>query len=166
MIYLIHMNQNKLLFSIILLLIVLFGGIHYFRASNNEGSFSDVTKDKLNVSENIYKETKPTSAYNIGSYEPYSLEKILKAENNKLVLFFHANWCPTCRALDADIKSHLDNIPEHTIILDVDYDSEVSLKQKYKVTIQHTLIQVDKNGEIIKKWLGSPTLKSLISELK
>lgn len=101
-----------------------------------------------------------------GSYEAYSPEKVsAKAEAENVVLFFRASWCPTCRALDADIQAHLDEIPSDLTILDVDYDNSASLKKKYGVTYQHTFVEVDKDGNQIKKWFGSPTLAALVSEI-
>ena len=100
-----------------------------------------------------------------GSYEQYSPEKLAFAENGKVVLFFRAPWCPTCRALDGNIKSNLNSIPEDVTVLDVDYDSATSLRQKYMVTYQHTLVQVDAQGNQIKKWSGSQTLAAVIAEL-
>ena len=100
-----------------------------------------------------------------GSYESYSSEKLSKAEDGKVVLFFRAGWCPTCRALDADIRANLGNIPAGLTILDVDYDNSTALKQKYGVTYQHTLVQVDANGEMIKKWTNSQTLSALASQV-
>ncbi len=101
-----------------------------------------------------------------GSYETYSLEKLALASEGDVVLFFRASWCPTCRALDADIKANMKNIPAKVAILDVDYDNSTALKQKYGVTYQHTLVQVDANGNQITKWKGSPTLASLIENIK
>lgn len=101
-----------------------------------------------------------------GSYEAYAPEKLAKAESGKVVLFFRASWCPTCRALDADIRSHLGAIPSGVTILDVDYDNSTALKQKYGVTYQHTLVQVDAKGNSITKWQGSPTLAALLTEVK
>jgi len=103
----------------------------------------------------------------IGSYETYAPEKVaLASATHDVVLFFRASWCPTCRALDADIKANLSKIPESLAILDVNYDNSTALKQKYGVTYQHTFIQVDKDGNLIKKWSGSPTLSALVSEIK
>jgi thiol-disulfide isomerase/thioredoxin len=101
-----------------------------------------------------------------GSYEAYSPEKLIYAEKGKVVLFFKASWCPTCRALDANIRANLGNIPEGITILDVDYDNSTALKQKYGVTYQHTLVQVDSKGNQIAKWSNSPTLASLLSQVK
>lgn len=106
------------------------------------------------------------SATQKGSYESYSTEKLARAATGDVVLFFRAPWCPTCRALDADIKAHLGDIPAGVTILDVDYDSSTALKQKYGVTYQHTLVQVDASGTQINKWTGSPNLAALLSNIK
>ena len=103
----------------------------------------------------------------VGSYETYAPEKVaLASATHDVVLFFRASWCPICRALDADIKANLSKIPESLAILDVNYDNSTALKQKYGVTYQHTFVQVDKDGNLIKKWSGSPTLSALVSEVK
>lgn len=102
-----------------------------------------------------------------GSYESYSAEKIAMASTtHHVVLFFRASWCPTCKAVDADIKVNLKAIPENLTILDVNYDDSTELKKKYGVTYQHTFVQVDARGNLIQKWSGSPTLNSLVSKVK
>jgi thioredoxin 1 len=101
-----------------------------------------------------------------GSYETYSAEKIARAEKGDVVLFFHASWCPSCRSINSDIESNISSIPEGVSILKVDYDRETELKKKYGVTYQHTFVQVDKDGNLIKKWSGSPKLSNLVSEIQ
>ena len=102
-----------------------------------------------------------------GSYVAYAPEQIASAAaKGKVVLFFHASWCPTCRNLDLDIKAHLKDIPSDLTILDVDYDKSAELKKKYGITYQHTFAEVDANGTLIKKWSGSPTLAALVAEVK
>jgi thiol-disulfide isomerase/thioredoxin len=101
-----------------------------------------------------------------GSYETYAPEKLSKANSGDVVLFFRASWCPTCKAVDTDIRTHLSAIPGDLTILDVDYDNSTALKQKYGVTYQHTFVQVKADGTLIKKWSGSPTLVSLIAEVQ
>ena len=107
-----------------------------------------------------------TSVMMKGSYEAYSPEKIARAATGDVVLFFHASWCPSCRALSSDIEANMGSIPEGVTILKVDYDKETELKKKYGVTYQHTLVQVDKDGNMIKKWSGTPKLANLLSEIK
>lgn len=101
-----------------------------------------------------------------GSYESYSPEKIAMAEKGDVVLFFHASWCPSCRALNGDIESNMSAIPAGVTILKADYDKETDLKKKYGVTSQHTLVQVDKDGNMIKKWSGGSKLTNLLSQIQ
>lgn len=101
-----------------------------------------------------------------GSYEVYSPEKVaLAATEGDVVLFFHATWCPTCRALNSDIEKNISSIPKDLTILKTDYDTYTDLKKKYGITVQHTLVQVDKDGNLIKKWSGSPSLNDIISKV-
>lgn len=103
----------------------------------------------------------------VGSYEVYSPEKIAeKSKTSRVVLFFNAVWCPTCRALDNSIKVSLKQIPGDITILSVDYDTYKDLKKKYGVTYQHTLVQVDAEGNMVKKWSGSSTLSALVQQVK
>jgi thiol-disulfide isomerase/thioredoxin len=100
-----------------------------------------------------------------GVYENYSPEKLAYAETGDVVLFFHASWCPSCRAVNKDIENNTDAIPSGVSILKLDYDKETELKQKYGVTTQHTFVQVDSQGTMIKKWSGGSTLDSIIAQL-
>ncbi|MEN9558609.1 MAG: hypothetical protein RL141_978 [Candidatus Parcubacteria bacterium] len=101
-----------------------------------------------------------------GSYEPYAASKLALAEKGDVVLFFRASWCPTCRALDADIQENVSAIPDGLTILDTNYDTETALKQKYGVTYQHTLVQVDASGKLLKKWTNSPTLAAIVTQVQ
>jgi thioredoxin 1 len=101
-----------------------------------------------------------------GQYIPYDASKIAFAKDGKVVLFFRASWCPTCRALDANIKANLSQIPQNILILDVDYDKYTDLKKQYGVTYQHTLVQVDVSGNMIAKWSGSEGLNELLAQVK
>lgn len=107
-----------------------------------------------------------TSMMKVGSYEAYSADKIARAETGDVVLFFHASWCPSCRGLNSSIESNLKSIPEGVTILKADYDKETELKKKYGVTYQHTLVQVDKDGNMIKKWSGGGNLDSVLSQIQ
>jgi thiol-disulfide isomerase/thioredoxin len=88
----------------------------------------------------------------VGMYAAYSADKLALAKDNKVVIFFHAPWCPTCRALDAEITSK--GVKDGYVILKADYDTSKDLKAKYGVTSQHTLVQVDASGMPISKWSG------------
>jgi thioredoxin 1 len=101
-----------------------------------------------------------------GSYEAYAPEKVAKAAEGDVVLFFRASWCPSCKSVDADIKKNVSAIPKGVTILDVNYDDSAALKQKYGVTYQHTFVQVDANGNQIAKWSASPTLAAVVAQIK
>lgn len=101
-----------------------------------------------------------------GSFEAYSPEKLAMAADGDVVLFFHAGWCPSCRGLENDIEANISAIPAGVHILQVDYDSETALKQKYGVVRQHTLVQVDTEGNAIKTLTGlTNTLDQVVSQI-
>jgi thiol-disulfide isomerase/thioredoxin len=124
------------------------------------GEMEGVTLEEKEILE------KESAGPTTGSYEVYAPEKLARANEGDVVLFFRASWCPTCRALDADIRANLEKIPAGLTILDVDYDNSTALKQKHGVTYQHTLVQVGATGNQIAKWSNSPTLAELIAQVK
>jgi thiol-disulfide isomerase/thioredoxin len=99
-----------------------------------------------------------------GSYQDYDPSKLALAEKGKVVLFFHAPWCPSCKAVNENILQSI--VPEGLSILKVDYDSSGELKKKYGVTSQHTFVQVDKDGNLLKKWVGGSGLKDIVSKVQ
>lgn len=90
----------------------------------------------------------------LGSYKDYSAETVAaeQKEGRKVVLFFHAKWCPDCRALNSSFLAHPDVIPEGVTVLKLDYDTQTTLKEKYGVVSQHTFVQIDNNGNMVAKW--------------
>ncbi len=112
------------------------------------------------------KDTEEAAMTKPGSYEPYSEALLARAETGDVVLFFRASWCPTCRALDADIIKNLGAIPSGLTILDVNYDTATELKKRYGVTYQHTFVQVDSKGNQITKWSGSPSLADIVTKVE
>jgi thiol-disulfide isomerase/thioredoxin len=99
-----------------------------------------------------------------GIYTMYNGD-LSKYENKDIVLFLKADWCPSCRVLDGDIKASLGDIPENVVLLELNYDKETELKKKYGVTTQHTMVQVDVNGDLIKKWSGGSRLEDVLSQI-
>lgn len=99
-----------------------------------------------------------------GTYELYTPEKVARADT-QTVLFFKASWCPSCRVLDADIQNSLDDIPQDVTILEVDYDTNTDLRKQYGVTVQHTLVHVDADGNEIAQWSGGSSLESILTKL-
>ena len=154
------MNTSKI-FIIVIVVAVL--GLGWLTLSNQDGEDVMVEKtDEATMEESLPDSAKASS----GTYEPYHSDKLALAGDGKVVLFFRAPWCPTCRTLNADIRANIGNIPAGVTILDVDYDNSTALKQKYGVTYQHTFVQVDALGNQIAKWSNSPTLAAILASLK
>lgn len=101
-----------------------------------------------------------------GQYQEYQDSLLSKAETGRVVLDFRADWCPTCLAFEDNLRENFEELPEDVTILTLDYDTEIDLRRKYGVTMQHTFVQVDSNGEEIKRWNTSLNVESFVSELE
>lgn len=87
-------------------------------------------------------------------YSAYSKNAFDAAKGKKRVYFFHATWCPTCKAANEEFMSNPNGIPEDVIVFKTDYDKEAALKKQYGITYQHTFVLVDETGKELKKWNG------------
>jgi thiol-disulfide isomerase/thioredoxin len=101
------------------------------------------------------------SAPQRGVYKDYAVADFEASSQRTRVLFFHAAWCPQCRALDADIRDG--TVPDDVTIYKVDYDTNQALRTKYGVTLQTTLVKVDAAGNLVQKYVAyeSPKLTSV-----
>ncbi len=89
------------------------------------------------------------------------------ASGKPVLVEFHADWCPTCRAQEKVINSFRNN-PEYKdlVILRVNFDTEQSLLERFTVRRQSTLI-VFKNGEEVARAVGETSpdgIKSLVNK--
>ncbi len=98
------------------------------------------------------------------NYTKYNPNLVSKAEKGKVLILFKAEWCSSCTGLVEDIESNRESIPEDTYIMLADIDKDRLLVKEYEVTMQHTAVQIDKEGKELKKWVGSPTLDELLAE--
>ncbi len=128
-------------------------------ASGGKNEMMDETMQKENhatpTTDSMMKKTEAMMP-KAGSYLDYSGQAVAEAQKNgkKVVLFFHAAWCPYCKAADAAFKANPDKIPAEVVLLKTDYDSQTALKQKYGITYQHTFVQIDNNGNMVTKWVS------------
>lgn len=133
---------------------------------NEEDTITPEDTDEGNNEEqsdsNQDQDTTPVSVG--GSYISYSNTEFEKAQsdNKDIALFFHASWCPTCRALDEDIVSGADRIPENVVIFKVDYDENETLKREYDIRSQHSVVIITPD-EV--RNLNYPEFDRIIEEL-
>ena len=160
------MNKKALLLTMVILLAI-GGGIAYLLLSSADKT---PKQDVVNQEGGSSGQKIPTSnsqevtGTQPGIYINYSQSAIADASGTKL-LFFHAPWCPQCRALEADIKSK--GVPSGVTIIKVDYDTNQTLRQKYGVTLQTTVVKVDDQGNLVSKFVAydDPSLNAIKKNL-
>jgi thiol-disulfide isomerase/thioredoxin len=81
------------------------------------------------------------------------------------VLFFHAPWCPTCRAAEKDVLARTADLPAGLVIVKVDYDGATELKQRYGVTRQSTFVQVDGEGRELARFADATSVDAILARL-
>lgn len=148
----------KLIWLVVILAIVVGGVVILSNQSRND---NDSPKEESSQSQLPAENSTGTEP---GTYVDYSSSIITSTAGTK-ILFFHAPWCPQCRALETSIKSS--QIPEGVTIIKVDYDTNQPLRKKYGVTIQTTLVRVDESGNLVKKYVAydEPTLAAVKTNL-
>lgn len=140
--------MKRVIIGIITVVLVVFGLGYYRKVQTQNQVFDRTAANAIAKTNRKVSEIAP-------HYVTYSQATLAKAQGQgRTVLFFHAPWCPTCRALDTELQKKSQTLPADVTILQVDYDTEKALKQHYNVVTQHTLVQIDANGNEIKKWIG------------
>lgn len=102
-----------------------------------------------------------------GSYGVYSEGAVQQAfsRGEKVALFFNASWCPTCKQLNQDILTNVWQLPAWTALFSVDYDTATTMKQKYGVKQQHTVVLIDKDLNLVQTRIG-PDFAGVVNLLK
>ncbi|MBI2356814.1 thioredoxin family protein [Candidatus Dojkabacteria bacterium] len=163
-------KRRDLRFALVVLTLLLSGLFWWIYSSSDmqQQSSDTLTEgDKNSEDDVVNPENTDDSENEVGTYTTYSPTKLKANVTN--VLFFYADWCPSCRGFDSDLVLNINRIPKDLNILRVDYDTETKLKKKYSVTLQHTLILVDEKGELLEKFDGLYsilTLDEIIEALK
>jgi thiol-disulfide isomerase/thioredoxin len=168
------MKTNNTLLIVIGVLIL--GGIGFFALrSNFAGTSETTTSDSLptvavgtqdemtdeSMQEDKMMEDENGDAMSEGGrYVAYSQGSLEATQGTRRVLYFYANWCPTCKPADASFRTKTDQIPSNVTIIRVNYNdsdtdpAEEALADEYGVTYQHTFVQIDENGNEVAKWNG------------
>jgi len=159
--------MKKISIGIVLIVILIIGFSILNKPSQEvvNNTQNNVDSAVANTSETDESNESDQSNKTSGLYAKYSND-LKQYENKDIILFFKADWCPSCRVIDADIKASLSDIPENVVILELNYDKETDLKKKYGVTTQHIFVQIDTNGDMIKKWSGGNRLEDVLNQIK
>lgn len=153
--------MKRLIIVVVIASILIAGVVAVFLARTAGGPSQDNTDSSEAKDLPLPSETGTTtpSMPNAGRYGDYSADAIKADGYATTILFFHAPWCPECRAFDMEIKQG--TVPQGIQILKIDYDSSQDLRQKYGITIQSSFVRVDKNGDKQKSWTGYGKEKSI-----
>ena len=148
------MNKSGNIWIIALLAVVVIGGVVFFAVRNQQPS-SQTSQTQPAGGQQEEKGFQANSRY-----LEYSKAALEAAADKRRVLYFYANWCPTCRPADADFKTNATRIPEDMVVIRVNYNDtdtdaeEKELARKYGITYQHTFVQIDGKGAEVTKWNG------------
>lgn len=152
--------KNPILIVIAVIAVFGISALIFFQKPNTKNE-SAIENDKKNVIEKIEN----------SRYIPYSTSVMEESKNTKRILFFYANWCPTCRPADKSFSENANKIPDGVTLIRVNYndtdtdEQEKDLAKKYNVTYQHTYVQIDENGNVITKWNGGQ-IDDLLANIK
>jgi thioredoxin 1 len=86
----------------------------------------------------------------MNEFQPFTKEAFnaAAAEGKTTLVFFHAPWCPVCKAQEPKVLSHLNTDAKQVIAFKVDYDTNKALRQEMNVTKQSTLILYQGSKEV------------------
>lgn len=148
--------------GIVVILIV--GAFLYFNQSQAPDSGS--AEPETGISDSL---TEPEVG---GQYLIYSdgiIEEVL-SQGKTPVLYFYANWCPTCQPVDRQFKEEANRLPEDVVVIRINYNDtdtdadEDALAEKYAITYQHTFAILDENAVVTTRWNGAG-LERVLEEL-
>ncbi len=83
-------------------------------------------------------------------FTPFTKEAFAQAtaSGKTTLVFFHAPWCPICKAQEPKVLAHLNGDARDVVAFKVDYDSSTELRKEMKVEKQSTLILYDGTKEV------------------
>ncbi|TAM55905.1 MAG: thioredoxin [Paraburkholderia sp.] len=92
-----------------------------------------------------------SAASALAGEQPYDQTKFeqAQAQHQSIVVWFHANWCPTCRA-QQPIVERLSQSPEmkNVTVFVADFDKEKALERSLRVVQQSTFVVFRKGREV------------------
>ncbi|MEK7571803.1 MAG: thioredoxin family protein [Patescibacteria group bacterium] len=148
------------------------GGIYYFSQRQSEETM--MPKEDVMMKEeqkNDSTMTNDAAMMEKGRYVTYTPAVFEELANKKRILYFYANWCPTCIPADKNFQEQQAQIPEDITLIRINYndpdtdEQEKALAKEYGITYQHTFVQLDEQGNVVTKWNGGQ-IEELLSNIK
>jgi thioredoxin 1 len=103
-----------------------------------------------------------------GEFKDYSDEALatLLQKGQPVVFAVHAGWCPTCKKQEPIQKSLLETTALSKVtVLRVDYDLDLEVLKKWKVTKQSTMIAL-KGGQEVARTVGDTSRAGIEALMK
>ncbi len=163
-------NRNFILIIGVLVILGITAFILYPRTAMQGNKQMNDTSDRVTQDENQSDNNSSPKA-GAGRYVVYQDGVLEQRADNKRVLFFYANWCPTCIPVDKVFMNQESQIPEAVTVIRINYNDtetdkeEKDLAKKYGITYQHTFVQIDSDGNEVTKWNGG-AMSELLENIK
>lgn len=112
------------------------------RASGSYGSVQSFASSQPSLME-VYAQTSSQ-----GGFIPAYTSNVI-GNGQISLLYFHASWCPVCYQINKKLETWYRDGVGVVPIYRVNFDTETALRAAYDVTIQHTLVMINGQGEMI-----------------
>jgi len=162
------MNISNKILSALIVIAILAGGVYFFTRKSSQNAPSMMKKNPPEV---MVKEEVMVKNEIKAGYPQYAKSVLDQSMGGRRILFFYANWCPTCKTANINFEQNITKIPTDVALIRVNYNDsdtdqeEKDLARKYDITYQHTFVQIDSNGKELAKWNGGQ-IEELLSNIK
>ncbi len=152
------MNKTTTIILSFLAIVILGAGVLLFTTEDDQTRTSEQSAEPTVTSSEPVPTTEETERY-----VTYSEDAIAQAEG-EVILFFHAVWCTQCVQLERDLKEN--GVPAGYTFVEVDFDQNQDLRQRYEVSVQTTLVRIDENGEEVDRHVpfNEPTVDAVMRD--
>lgn len=171
---------NSSLIAIVVIIVIAAVVAGYYFLTNASQPESDLPTPSAAMNDTIKEEDKmerddsmaeETTMQTTGAkYVMYDKAGYEQIKDQRHVLFFYANWCPTCKPADKEFQAKTSQIPNDITLVRVNYNDsqtdsdEEALADEYGITYQHTFVLLE-NGQVVKKWNGGG-LSELLTQIR